>query len=345
VATNSFIDKADMPQLNIEDLSKVRINKEDMDKVPEEDRDFIYLAGAMKYIEGINAIDRNIMEIIKLVRKFVPCQLSDLKVIMSHLEDINPDDIDDLSSGFIETVFIVGDKPIKLTLPEVADLDEISYKRMMIRTLKMMDEQAAVAVEYKEKLKQMYMEDIPDHIKELAMNVEKADAFAVDFMKKKAQSPDVTPEQKEEFEKTLQYKHMARTMSPIIKSIESGINKAGGRDSLLHGFYRDNERTLNAAIEIAHRVHIVFPFHLMNGLDAKMFGDRYAKYKNIYVYLFARYIKYKKDNISVYDRIFLSELFSHIVVLNRPGAEEKYPGLYKDIKISLEKLLSTATGL
>ena len=99
-------------------IKGLKINPEDMAKIQDPlDRKFLYISGALAYINGLNSLDRTIQDMIRQVKLLIPVQTDDLKIIISRLEDISPSDIDDLSAGFIQNLFTIEGKPVNVTIP------------------------------------------------------------------------------------------------------------------------------------------------------------------------------------------------------------------------------------
>ena len=78
-------------------IKGLKINPEDMEKIPDPlDRKFLYISGALAYINGLNSLDRTIQDMIRQVKLLIPIQTDELKIIISRLEDISPSEIDKL---------------------------------------------------------------------------------------------------------------------------------------------------------------------------------------------------------------------------------------------------------
>ena len=327
-------------------IKGLKINPEDMEKIPDPlDRKFLYISGALAYINGLNSLDRTIQDIIRQVKLLIPIQTDELKIIISRLEDISPSEIDDLSAGFIENLFTIDGKPVNITIPEVGNVDEIQYKRMMIRNVKMIDEQSSVIMEYKKGIMERFTNDIPEDIRKMAGNVIEVDKFFLEYFEYKAKDQNISEEERKDFKKKIEYRNYARSLKPLIMVYDSIYKKSGSRKSILYGFTNNHTRILNSAVEIAHANKFSFPFQTMSGVEEKLFGDKYKDYRNILLYVIANYIHKKKNNINQYDKIFLSDLFTNIMLVTRPDAEKKYPELYQEMKSSIKRLLDIVTGV
>ena len=327
--------KVDLDRIK-QEIERTKKTKEEFEKLPEDDKKFVMINTAMVYHNGINAIERLLIEMQKIVQALVPETPDVLKILLARLEDIDPRKIDELSAGFIANTFIIDGKELKVTLPEVGEYDDLEYKRFVIRQIKVCDEQAAVAVEYLTELKKYYMEEIPKDVRELLRNNLEVDKWVEGYFRRKANDPSTSPEEKAHFQQMMKYRDYAYTLAPIIDSIKRQIEKNGNPDSIIKGFFLENDRVLKAAINVSSKKNFKFPFQMCSDLDSKLFGDKYdKKYRNLFLYLLARHIKYRGDMITEYERVFFTALMANMVILNRPGGIEKYPDLADKLRKSI----------
>jgi hypothetical protein len=326
----------------VDQIKDMKLDISELEKLSEDDKTFILLRTAMVYYNGMNSIEAVIREMESLVRTLVPETVDILKIILSRLEDINPNEIDNLSAGFIENIFTIDGKPVKVTLPEVGEFDNLEYKRFVIRQIKVCDEQVAVCVEYAKEVKAKYEAEIPEYVRKMVGNMVATDEWVTNYLIKKSNDPDMSDAMREEFKEKLKYREYAFTLEPIIKSITDQIERrTDGSESIRKGFFMNKERVLNAAVNISSKCNFSFPFNMMNDLDKKLFpeGTYDEKYKNLFIYLLARYIKYRSEAITDKEKIFFTNLCSNLVILNRPGAIEKYPELADKMRKSIGKCM------
>ena len=330
--------KDDMKELRdmIEKIKGMKIDEEELAKLSTDDRTFVMIHTGMVYNNGINAIDRSIMEMQKLVRTLVPETPDLLKILIARLEDIDPSKIDELSAGFIAATFKIDDKDLKITTPEVGEFDKLEYKRFIIKQIKVCDEQAAVAVEYRKELKDRFDREIPEDVKNLLSDMIKCDQWVIDYFSRKVEDESLPDSVREEYKKKLQYKQYAFTLEPIINNLKNQINKSGAM-SIKEGFFNYRERYLKAALNIAHKKGFSFPFQMISGLDDKLFkeGTYHVKYRNLFIFILARYIRYLGDKITEYDKLFFASLLANLVLLNRSDGIEKYPDIADKMRESI----------
>ncbi len=302
--------------------------------LPEDDRKFLLLRLALVYGNGINAIERTIIQMAKIVRSLIPDTADVLKILIARMEDIDPTKIDDLSAGFLENLFTVNEKQVRVAFPETGDVGDTEFKRFVVRQVKVCDEQAAVAEEYLKELKAKLDEDIPDDVKALMADIVKADEWTIAYFERKMASDTVTEEERKNFSETVQWKKYARTMQPIIDDLKEQRERKGTLSGVRSGFFKMNENVLTTAINVAQKNGFSFPFQQLAELDGKLIkeGKYDKKWRNLIVFLIARYIKYHAATMTPSKKIFLTSMNSYLVLLNLPDGIQRYPDLADDIR-------------
>ena len=71
-----------------------------------------------------------------------------------------------------------------------------------------------------------------------------------------------------------------------------------------------------------------------------LFGDKYNDYKNLLLFLWARYLKYVGSNITDSDKIFITNFHTHLVMLKRSDDWKKNAN-FNIMKNAIEDILDT----
>ena len=326
-------------------IANVDIDKMMSEVKDDDDRVFLQIRIGMVFINAINTLMGTEQRMANFVKMLLPDSAEKTKIILARLEDIDPNKIDDLSLSFIENLFNIEGTPVRVTMPEGAEVSDVEYKRLVIRQIKIFDEQAAVIDDYVKDIKERLNKHIPEDIQAMLADPIKLDEWMISYFERKAQSQDITEEQREEYKKKLQAKEDGWTLRPMLDNIKQQINEKGNARSIRNGFYRMQESVMTSAINIAQHQGFSFPFNLMNDLDEKLLTEKEYndKYKNLYVFLLARYIKYKGDHITEVDKVFITSAVSNIILLSRPNMIERYPkqaGLMHDALLECISLIS-----
>ena len=327
-----------MENVKLEDIENIRIDIATIEKFPELDRKYAYINAGMQYIHYINQVENSINEAIKMIRSLVPEDTENIKILVARLEDIDPNKVDHLSMGFIKQTFTIDGKELKVNVPEVGDIDkdDVEFYRFLIKQIKTLDEQCAVAIKIDEKLKEIYNTDIPEDIRKDLTNVEFLDTWMIEYLDKKAEL--ITDKKiKAEYTKKKKYMEYGYNMQPILDSVVEQV-KTKGTDSILYNYHNRPEDILTAAINVCKKHNITFPFQLIDGVEKKLFGDKY-KQNNLISYLIARYIKYKGPTFNQYDKVFITSLNKNLVLINRVKDLDSIPKTLPGLKKSMETIL------
>lgn len=334
-----------IPGLDLTQLDKIHLDDERIQQLPKLDRDFILLRGAMTYISALNALDRAMMGLEREARTLLPNPIEDLKIFISRIEDIKMEELPSLSSAFIEKIFTIEGKPLKVNAPEVGDVNILDFKRDLISNIKTIDEQVAACNAYKTRIKARYEKDIPEEIREIAMDAMKSDEFMLAYFHTKSQDPNLSEQERNNYKKKLKWRDYGITLKPLLDSIRPVVTEKNGIQAFILNFYKTNKKVLSAAIEIAHANNVPFPFNMLTNIDYILFEDKYKMARNLLVYIIARYIKYHRNDLNEYRKIFISEMCANLILISREDADKRYPELYKRMKESIGAVLTLATGV
>jgi hypothetical protein len=144
------------------------------------------------------------------------------------------------------------------------------------------------------------------------------------YYKFKSTDPNVDEEHRKNFAEVYKWHNYAYTLEPIIKSVTATIRKSGSSRSIIYGF-RNNARVAIAdAAKACKNCRITFPPQLLHrSIEEKLFGDKYEKYKYLLQFLVARHIKYLGNDITKYDKVFITQLFTILLYLVRMDGNNK----------------------
>lgn len=333
------MDKINWDQVLESPLDKVK----NLDELNEDDKQYIYIRAAISYLQSMNAIESFIKEMESIVRNLIPESNENLKIILARLEDINPENIDDLSSDFINKTFSIEDKSVRITYPEVGDVNELEFKRLIIKEIKMFDEQTVVALNTRDKLREKFNKDIPDSIKTLITDIEKLNKWVLDYHARKLEKSDATEKEKENFKKRLNIFEDVFKLEPIKNDVIKAINKLG-KDGVIKSFANNKEKVLIKAVNICSKLKIDFPFMKFDSIEELLFDEEYAnKHKGLFLYFIARFIKNRSsDLLTEDDKLFLQALNYQLILIvtKKEKAKESIDKLKGNVKELFELVLT-----
>ena len=292
----------------------------------DEDKKFIKVQEAMSIIHGINMLEAHShMMLRKLQGCFPQTPYESVKIIMTRLDDIKNDEVQKLSLGFIKTeLFTINGKEAQFKLPENLDdetirkHDELNYYRAGVMMLKLNNEQIAAHQDYIARLKEKFDKEVDSDIKTIISSVDSMNEYTETYYSWKLNDPDTDEVTKTNIEKTLEYVNYAITLDPIKKDLNALLKKKGSLQSVMYNFRNQSSRIIDDADKACKAMGITFPYALISNMEAKFFGpDKYDKFKYLFAFLIARHVRYYGNNVSLYDKIFITQLFSNLVYITR----------------------------
>ena len=296
------------------------------EKLKDEDKKFIKVQEAMSIIHGINMLEGHIHIMLrKLQGCFPQTPYETIKIISSRLDDIKPEEVQNLSLGFIKTeIFTIDGKEVQFKLPEnlhddaIRQHDELNYYRAGVMMLKLNNQQIVAHQEYISKLKTKFDKDVDPEIKEIISTVDSMNDYTESYYNWKLNDPDTDETTKHNIEKTLESVNNAISLEPIKKDLNALLKKKGTLQSVMYNFRNQSSRIIDDANKACKSIGITFPYALISNMEAKFFGpDKYDKFKFLFTFLIARHVRYYGSNATIYDKIFLSQLFSNLVYITR----------------------------
>ena len=296
--------------------------------LPEIDRKFAYVQQGIATVHSINTIDSRIRSLSIQMAECVPdARIEELKIISSRCDDLNPDKIQDISSGFIRQLMTVGDKSFKFVCPEsikkklpvnIQDLDTLNFERTMIMMLKSSSETIATWEAWKDRLHKAFDEKVSDEVKKIIASPDGIEEYINEYYNTKANDETLDDTTRNRFAEIIKWSNYAYTLEPLINSIKETIRKSGSSKSIMHG-YRNNAKVIIAdANKVCKEKGFTFPPHILgSSLEVKLLGSDYKSYEFLFPFIVARYIKYLGSNMSDMQKIFITQLFTVMMYIIR----------------------------
>ena len=329
----------DDAEINWEQLKNKFVDTSKYKDLPELDRKYLYIKTGTTYITTMNSIEMMIHEMETIIKNLIPDSLENVKILLSRIEDIDKAHIDDLSSEFIKNTFIIDNKNVKVTFPEVGDYQDIEFKRLIIKEIKMLNEQSVTAIQVIDEFRKHFVDDIPNDIKQLLTDVEAMDEWVLDYYRKKIEEPETSEKDKQSFESALKVIEESYTLKPIIDDLNKSIS-IRGKEKTFKSFYENRDRIVTSAINICSMYKLSVPFFKFVGIEELLLGEELDdKNKGFFLYCFARYIKNNKDDMTPEKKMFISSLSSHLILISIHKHNEKIKKTFERMKTSVKELI------
>jgi hypothetical protein len=266
------------------------------------------------------------------------------------MDDLDPRKVETLSFGFIQNLLTVDGKKYTMTVPNEIkqrfksinfnEIPQVDQQRTLILAIKNSSEEIAKANEWKEKLQGVFAAKVDDDIKEIISTPDNIEKYTAEYYSTKLNDESLTDEERVAIEKTIEYTEYGYNIKPLIDNLDEIIKRKNGDiSSIVYGFRNNLKDAMVAANKVLAANRLTFPIAALANIEVALFGDTYKNYSFLTIYLLARYIKYRSEAITDAEKIFFTNLCSNLVILNRPGAIEKYPELADKMRKSIGKCM------
>ena len=318
-----------MKEITEEDLFKKFAEEDEKFKnLPEVDKKFAYVQQGIATIHSINTIERQIRELTMQVVECIPDASKDIiKIIASRCDDLNPNELNDLSAGFIKQLMTVEGKTYKFVCPDgiksklpmdVSDLDKLNFNRSMIMIMKSSSENIATWQAWIDRLKKAYDLKVTEEIKRIISSPDNIEEYIEEYYRLKSEDESLSEEIRNRYKETIKWSDYAYTLEPLIESIKETIRKSGSSKSIIYGYRNNAKVTIADADKVCKEKGFTFPPHVFgSSIETKLLGDKYSKYEYLFPYLIARYIKYLGVNMSNMQKVFITQLFTVMMYIIR----------------------------
>ena len=321
--------KETMETLSDEELfQKFNEESESFKALPEIDKRFALVQQAIAATHAYNMLETQIRSIAIDVTECLPDAPREVvKIITSRCDDINPNEIDNLSNGFITQLLTVDGKTYKLTcsdkiksqLPEgIEELDSLNFKRAALMSFKTASENIATWNAWAEKLRRAVLDRVSDEVKKIIATPDTLEDYMTNYYRFKSTDPNVPEELRKRFVDIVKWNEYAYTLEPIIESLKNTIRKSGSTNSILYGFANNARVVFRDADKACKANGFNFPPHILNiNIEKDLLGEPYDKYPFLTQYLIARYVKYVGTDMTKNEKVFITQLFTEMMYLVR----------------------------
>jgi len=341
--------------LDEELMAKFDTESEEFNKLSDIDKKFAYVQRGIATVHSINTIETQIRNLSLNIHSCIPdATLEEVKIISSRCDDLNPNELNDLSMGFIQQLLTIEGKTFKFVCPDsfkskmpmdINELDPLNFNRSMIMTLKTASENVATWNAWKDKLHRAYDDKVSDEVKKIISSPDNMEDYLNEYYNQKINDETVPQEVRDRIKETLKWNDYAYTLEPILENIKHVIRKSGNATSIIYGYRNNAKVTIADANKICKEKNFTFPPHVLSSsIETKLFGEKYKDYEYLLPYLVARYIKYLGVNMTAMQKVFVTQLFTIMLYIIR-GDEVDNGGRVKRIterfSPALEELLET----
>lgn len=306
------------------------------------DRRFLRIQKATMLARVINATEMKIVLMCRSIRNFFPdSDVEDTKVIMSRIEDINDDKVEELSSGFIHELLTIDGKERKMIMPDTMvqtlgfnplEVSGLDGQRAMIGSLKALSSQVNDVHAHLTKLRETFSTQVSEEDKLIIASPDELEKFTMDFYKAKLEDDSTPDDFRKSIEETIKWTNYAYTLDPIKAVVEQIIKVKGTTKSICYGFNNRADKVVESAKKICTELGITYPFSIIQGAEDKLLGKEYEKHKHLFGYLLSWYIKYRGRDLDRYEKIFVTQVITIITQIVQHINDPKESNPTNDIR-------------
>ena len=296
---------------------------------------------------GNKLMEVNTFMQLKSIRNELTSQLETVNMKINFMFDGTPDQIDIIQSRVSEVkkealekatfdelkpFFVFEDKPVKLNFDPL--LDEKEKEDAHREFLIYLKETDTIRKEIESRIKEL--DDLCTHFSEEVLenskDVYKWDRYIYSIFKDKLEEANLTPDERVRIERLIKVKDDAITLKPIYDAVKAEIDQ-GKRRSMINAYKTRLNDTVKKAEQYAMKNNFHVYFQLFDNIEEE-FG--YENYRNLFAYVFARYIKFNADKLSKIDNAFIAQISQNLIMLKKnqlpPDIKQKFTNAIKSIE-------------
>ena len=296
---------------------------------------------------GNKLMEVNTFMQLKSIRNELTSQLETVNMKINFMFDGTPDQIDIIQSRVSEVkkealekatfdelkpFFVFEDKPVKLNFDPL--LDEKEKEDAHREFLIYLKETDTIRKEIESRIKEL--DDLCTHFSEEVLenskDVYKWDRYIYSIFKDKLEEANLTPDERVRIERLIKVKDDAITLKPIYVAVKAEIDQ-GKRRSMINAYKTRLNDTVKKAEQYAMKNNFHVYFQLFDNIEEE-FG--YENYRNLFAYVFARYIKFNADKLSKIDNAFIAQISQNLIMLKKnqlpPDVKQKFTNAIKSIE-------------
>lgn len=260
----------------------------------------------------------------------------EIDLIQARVSEVTEDALEKATYEQLKEFFIIEGREIKLNFDPIAtDEDRKDAYKQFLQYLKTIDSAVSELNGEISRIDEA-IEYFSDEVKEKSKSLQVWDDYVYGLFRDRLNDESITEEEKTRINRLIAVKDDALKLSPIYDAIKAELD-LGRRRSMIHAFKNRFEDTLMKAEKYAEKNNFHIYFQLFDGIE-EMLG--YADYRNFFVYLFARYIKFNQEKFSKIDNAFIAQITQNLILLkNGDMAEPRKTQFMSSIKAILELVI------
>ena len=144
------------------------------------------------------------------------------------------------------------------------------------------------------------------------------DEYVDGLFKEKLEDPNIDDKERALITRIIELRESASNLQPMVDYIKEEIS-AGRRKSLIHAFHTRFADTLKKAQDYANENGFNIYFQMFDNIEETI---GITEWRNIFIFIFARYIKFNANHLSKMDNAFIAQVVQNLIMLKKGQLKE-----------------------
>lgn len=267
----------------------------------------------MRLITAKNQLNAQKKSVNQKVNYILKCPKEQIDLIQLRTSEVTYEAIKSASYDQIKEFFTIDGNLVELNFnDDLSDSDKEAGYKDFLEYLKNIQD---MVIEIDAQIKEIdaLCEYFSDDIKEKSKSVYSWDKFIYDIFKKAVEDENTPEDERQRIQRVIEAREDALTLNPMKEYIKEEI-ALGRRKSIIYAYNNRFQNTLERAEKYAFENDFRLIFKMYDAIE-ETFG--YGQYRNFFVFLFARYVKYNNTKFSKIDNSYIVQISQNLIMLKK----------------------------
>lgn len=267
----------------------------------------------MRLITAKNQLNAQKKSVNQKVNYILKCPKDQIDLIQLRTSEVTYEAIKSASYDQIKEFFTIDGNLVELNFnDDLSDSDKEAGYKDFLEYLKNIQD---MIIEIDAQIKEIdaLCEYFSDDIKEKSKSVYTWDKFIYDIFKKAVEDENTHEDERKRIQRVIEAREDALTLNPMKEYIKEEI-ALGRRKSIIYAYNNRFQNTLERAEKYAFENDFRLIFKMYDAIE-ETFG--YGQYRNFFVFLFARYVKYNNTKFSKIDNSYIVQISQNLIMLKK----------------------------
>lgn len=267
----------------------------------------------MRLITAKNQLNAQKKSVNQKVNYILKCPKEQIDLIQLRTSEVTYEAIKSASYDQIKEFFTIDGNLVELNFnDDLSDSDKEAGYKDFLEYLKNIQD---MIIEIDAQIKEIdaLCEYFSDDIKEKSKSVYTWDKFIYDIFKKAVEDENTPEDERNRIQRVIEAREDALTLNPMKEYIKEEI-ALGRRKSIIYAYNNRFQNTLERAEKYAFENDFRLIFKMYDAIE-ETFG--YGQYRNFFVFLFARYVKYNNTKFSKIDNSYIVQISQNLIMLKK----------------------------